>query len=177
MVAASRYRRLAELVQEVTSGPRLRVYTSRDVLGVEFGAAVKNIIAVAAGICDGLGLGDNAKAALMTRGMVELALARSHTAMEWIDRLGRWVAKRGQGEYDNYTALAVLVHEATDQATDQTTDRVTDEDEDTLEPLAAGSPLQRSEEEEEEEVGVLHTGSDGCEGLAERRAAGKNGAA
>jgi len=73
VVAASRFRRLAELAQEVLSGPRFRVYTSRDVLGVEFGAAVKNIIAVAAGICDGLGLGDNAKAALMTRGMVEMA--------------------------------------------------------------------------------------------------------
>ncbi len=49
---------------------------------------------------------------------MELALARSHTAMEWIDRLGRWVAKRGKGGYDNYTALAVLAHEATDEELD-----------------------------------------------------------
>ena len=73
VVAASRWRRLAEGVQQLLSGPTFRVYTSRDVVGVELGAAVKQIIAVAAGICDGLGLGDNAKAALMTRGMAEIA--------------------------------------------------------------------------------------------------------
>ena len=73
VVAASRWRRLAEGVQQLLSGPTFRVYTSRDMVGVELGAAVKQIIAVAAGICDGLGLGDNAKAALMTRGMAEIA--------------------------------------------------------------------------------------------------------
>ena len=73
VVAASRWRRLAGQVQELLSGPTFRVYTSRDVVGVELGAAVKQIIALAAGICDGLGLGDNAKAALMTRGMAEIA--------------------------------------------------------------------------------------------------------
>lgn len=73
VVAASRWRRLAQRVQELLSGPTFRVYTSSDVVGVELGAAVKQIIAVAAGIGDGLGLGDNAKAALMTRGMVEIA--------------------------------------------------------------------------------------------------------
>ena len=73
VVVASRSRRLAEMVQQVLSGPTFRVYTSGDVLGVEFAAAVKQIIGVAAGICDGLGLGDNAKAALMTRGVVEMA--------------------------------------------------------------------------------------------------------
>ena len=51
----------------------LRVYTSSDVLGVELGGALKNVIALCAGISDGLGLGDNAKAALMTRGMTEIA--------------------------------------------------------------------------------------------------------
>lgn len=66
-------RRLAEEVQELLSGPTFRVYTSTDVVGVELGAAVKNIIAVAAGISDGLGLGDNAKAALLTRGLAEIA--------------------------------------------------------------------------------------------------------
>ncbi len=73
LVVASRWRRLAEEVQGILSGPSFRVYTSRDVVGVELGAAVKQIIALAAGISDGLGLGDNAKAALMTRGMVEIA--------------------------------------------------------------------------------------------------------
>jgi glycerol-3-phosphate dehydrogenase (NAD(P)+) len=52
---------------------RFRVYTSRDVAGVELGGALKNVIAIAAGICDGLRLGDNAKAALLTRGIVELS--------------------------------------------------------------------------------------------------------
>ena len=99
---------------------------------------------------------------LVSETEMELALVRSHTAMEWIDRLGRWVAERGQGEYDNYTALAVLVHEKTDV------------DVDTIEPPAAGSSLQRSEEEE---VGALHAGSDGSGRLAERCAAEKNGAA
>jgi glycerol-3-phosphate dehydrogenase (NAD(P)+) len=73
VVVASRWRRLAEEVQELLSGPTFRVYTSTDVVGVELGAAVKNIIAVAAGISDGLGLGDNAKAALLTRGLAEIA--------------------------------------------------------------------------------------------------------
>jgi len=73
VVVASRSRQLARTVQQVLSGPTFRVYTSRDVVGVEYAAAVKQIVAVAAGICDGLGLGDNAKAALMTRGMVEMA--------------------------------------------------------------------------------------------------------
>ena len=53
-------------------GPTLRIYTSADVLGVELAAALKNVIALAAGMADGLGLGDNAKAALVTRGLAEL---------------------------------------------------------------------------------------------------------
>ena len=51
---------------------RFRVYTSTDTIGVEIGAAVKNVIAIAAGLCDGLGFGDNAKAALLTRGLAEI---------------------------------------------------------------------------------------------------------
>jgi glycerol-3-phosphate dehydrogenase (NAD(P)+) len=54
-------------------GGRLRVYHSDDVMGVEIGGAVKNVLAIAAGICDGLGLGQNARAALITRGLAELA--------------------------------------------------------------------------------------------------------
>src|SRR6185369_17105054 len=54
-------------------GGRLRVYHSDDVLGVEIGGAVKNVLAIAVGICDGLGLGQNARAALITRGLAELA--------------------------------------------------------------------------------------------------------
>lgn len=63
---------LAETVQREFSDPRFRVYTNDDVTGVELGGALKNTIAIAAGICDGLGLGHNSVAALITRGLVEI---------------------------------------------------------------------------------------------------------
>jgi glycerol-3-phosphate dehydrogenase (NAD(P)+) len=72
VVAASREPGLAEWVQQEFSTGRFRVYTNHDPLGVELGGALKNIIGIAAGISDGLGLGDNAKAALVTRGLVEM---------------------------------------------------------------------------------------------------------
>ncbi len=65
--------RAARVVQDLFAGGTVRVYTSRDALGVELGGALKNVIALAGGICDGLGLGHNAKAALLTRGIVEMA--------------------------------------------------------------------------------------------------------
>lgn len=61
------------MVQSLLMGPTFRVYTSGDVVGVEMGGALKNIIAIGAGIGDGLGAGDNAKAAFMTRGIVEMS--------------------------------------------------------------------------------------------------------
>jgi glycerol-3-phosphate dehydrogenase (NAD(P)+) len=73
VVCASRTTGLAARVQEVLSGDTFRIYPSTDPLGAELGGALKNVIAIAAGISDGLGLGDNAKAALLTRGMVEMA--------------------------------------------------------------------------------------------------------
>ncbi len=71
-VAASNNTAAAEFVQEVFSSPRFRVYTNPDPLGVELGGTLKNIIAIAAGVCDGLHLGTNAKAALVTRGLTEM---------------------------------------------------------------------------------------------------------
>jgi glycerol-3-phosphate dehydrogenase (NAD(P)+) len=73
VVAASESEALAIQVQEAFNCPSLRVYTSTDRNGAELAAALKNVIALAAGISDGLELGDNAKAALLTRGMVEMA--------------------------------------------------------------------------------------------------------
>ena len=63
---------LLKQVQQLFTTDRFRVYTNTDIIGVELGGALKNVIAIAAGICDGLGYGDNAKAALMTRGIVEM---------------------------------------------------------------------------------------------------------
>ncbi len=72
IVAASHNLEAAAQVQELLSSDTLRIYVSQDVIGCEIGGALKNIIALSAGICDGLGLGDNTKAALMTRGMHEI---------------------------------------------------------------------------------------------------------
>ena len=72
LVAASDNPALAATVQARFSGPTFRVYASDDPIGVETGAALKNVIAIGAGICDGLGLGHNAVAALITRGLAEL---------------------------------------------------------------------------------------------------------
>lgn len=72
-VAASQKEGLAQLIQQEFQGPNFRVYTTTDVTGVELGGALKNVIALAAGMSDGLGYGDNSKAALMTRGMAEMS--------------------------------------------------------------------------------------------------------
>ena len=72
VVAGSR-REVAEAARETLNTATFRVYTTNDVIGVEVGGALKNIIALGAGACDGWGYGDNAKAAFMTRGMAEIA--------------------------------------------------------------------------------------------------------
>ncbi|WP_027626612.1 NAD(P)H-dependent glycerol-3-phosphate dehydrogenase [Clostridium lundense] len=72
VVVTSKDLKYAEEIQELFMTSKFRVYTNKDIVGVEIGGAVKNIIALAAGICDGIGYGDNAKAALMTRGMKEI---------------------------------------------------------------------------------------------------------
>ena len=72
-VASARSQKTAEYVQEVFMSPVFRVYTSPDILGVELGGSLKNVIALAAGAADGLGYGDNTKAALITRGIAEIA--------------------------------------------------------------------------------------------------------
>ena len=73
VVAASAEPRAAVETQRLLMTERFRVYTNHDLVGVEIAGAIKNVIAIAAGACDGLGFGDNAKAALITRGIVEIA--------------------------------------------------------------------------------------------------------
>jgi len=72
-VVASKDIRIAKKVQEVFNSGSFRIYTNADVVGVELGGSIKNIIAIACGVCDGLGLGANAKAAIVTRGLAEMA--------------------------------------------------------------------------------------------------------
>ena len=96
LVASSRSAAFAARVQGTFGSERLRVYTNRDILGVELGAALKNIIALAAGISDGLGFGDNTKAALVTRGLAE------------ITRLGRALGAR-RSTFDGLSGLGDLM--------------------------------------------------------------------
>lgn len=72
VVVAAKHTTIAEEVQTTLMTPRFRIYTSKDMIGVELGGALKNVIAIAAGICDGVGFGDNTKAALQQRGLVEM---------------------------------------------------------------------------------------------------------
>ncbi len=73
LVAASRDHKLAQTIQTELSTNRFRIYTNDDVIGVELGGAVKNVIGIAAGVCAGLGLGHNPLAALITRGLAEMS--------------------------------------------------------------------------------------------------------
>lgn len=72
VVSAAKDEETAKAIQDILMSPDFRIYTSCDVLGVQLGGAFKNIIALCAGICDGLQMGDNTKAALMTRGLAEI---------------------------------------------------------------------------------------------------------
>lgn len=90
IVAGAKKKCVAETIQDVFMTEFFRVYTSSDVIGIELGGSLKNVIALAAGIVDGLGYGDNTKAALMTRGMTE------------ISRLG----VRMGGKYETFAGLS-----------------------------------------------------------------------
>lgn len=93
IVAASHHKKSAEAVQNLFMNPYFRVYLNRDVKGVELCGALKNVIALAAGMSDGAGYGDNTKAALMTRGMVEItrlgeALGSHHKTFSGLAGMG-----------------------------------------------------------------------------------------
>lgn len=72
-VVASKNMRLAVAIQKIFNSNAFRIYTNTDVIGVEIGGSIKNVIAIACGVCDGLGLGTNAKSAILTRGLAEIA--------------------------------------------------------------------------------------------------------
>jgi glycerol-3-phosphate dehydrogenase (NAD(P)+) len=93
VVIASQDRSLATYIQEEFAGPGFRLYTNDDVLGVELAGAMKNVIAIAAGACQGLGLGANTLAALITRGLAEMsrlsvALGAKHETLSGLAGLG-----------------------------------------------------------------------------------------
>jgi glycerol-3-phosphate dehydrogenase (NAD(P)+) len=97
VVVASRRRATAESFQDLMMAPHFRVYTNPDVIGTEIGGALKNIIALGVGMCDGLGFGDNAKAALMTRGLTEIVrlgvhLGASHLTFSGLSGVGDLIA-------------------------------------------------------------------------------------
>ncbi|MFM2111997.1 MAG: hypothetical protein RLZZ271_657 [Pseudomonadota bacterium] len=93
MVAASKDPAVSQLLMEAFHGGNLRVYANDDVVGVEVGGAVKNVLAIATGLCDGLGFGLNARAALITRGLAEMtrlgmALGARHETFMGLSGLG-----------------------------------------------------------------------------------------
>ena len=128
VLATARRDPIAESVQAAISGPTLRVYTSDDLAGVEFGGCLKNIYAIAAGCCDGLRLGDNTKAALLTRALAEMvrvgvslgARAETFFGLSGFGDLvatcyGSWSRNRefGQRIGEGSTAAALLAHRRT----------------------------------------------------------------
>jgi glycerol-3-phosphate dehydrogenase (NAD(P)+) len=92
-VVASNDRTVAKKVQAVFNSSSFRIYTNTDVAGVELGGSIKNIIAIACGVCDGLGFGSNTKAAILTRGLAEMArlgkaLGAKHNTFSGLTGLG-----------------------------------------------------------------------------------------
>lgn len=99
----------ARKAQEYLMGDTLRIYTNQDLVGVELGGALKNIIAMAAGICDGLGLGDNTKATLITRGLAEIVrlacrLGAEPPTFAGLSGMGDLIATAGSKHSRNWRA-------------------------------------------------------------------------
>jgi glycerol-3-phosphate dehydrogenase (NAD(P)+) len=104
---------LAAELQMLLATPRLRLYTSQDVVGVEVGGALKNVIALAAGLSEGLGYGDNAKAALITRGLAEIvrlgvAMGAEAVTFSGLSGLGDLIATCGSPLSRNHRAGRLL---------------------------------------------------------------------
>lgn len=106
---ASRVEALSQRVQHLFGGGRFRLYTSRDIVGVEVAGALKNVVALAAGMCDGLELGDNAKATIITRGLAEIVRLGTHLGGEprtfyGLAGIGDMVATCASARSRNHTA-------------------------------------------------------------------------
>ncbi|HPN31559.1 MAG TPA: NAD(P)H-dependent glycerol-3-phosphate dehydrogenase [bacterium] len=113
LIAASVNLKTAELVQSSFTNRFFRVYTNSDLIGSETGGAVKNIIAIAAGVCDGLNLGDNARAALITRGLAEITrfgvkLGADERTFSGLSGLGDLVVTCGSVHSRNYKCGLLL---------------------------------------------------------------------
>lgn len=113
VVVASESRETAEFLQDVFMTENFRVYTSDDVIGVELGGALKNVIALCAGISDGLGYGDNTKAALITRGVAEItrlgvAMGASAATFAGLSGLGDLIVTGTSTLSRNHTAGELL---------------------------------------------------------------------
>ncbi len=148
IVAACPEREPAELVQQLFHGPSFRVYTQHDVIGVELGGAVKNVMAVATGIAEGLDLGFNARAALITRGLAEMtrlgvALGADPATFAGLAGIGDLVLTC-TGQLSRNRALGVEIGRG----------RTLDEVLSTLETVAEGVITTRSTKALAERVGV-----------------------
>jgi glycerol-3-phosphate dehydrogenase (NAD(P)+) len=113
VVVASESKETAEFLQEVFMCETFRVYTSEDIIGVELGGALKNVIALCAGISDGLGYGDNTKAALITRGCAEItrigvAMGANASTFAGLSGLGDLIVTGTSKLSRNYTAGELL---------------------------------------------------------------------
>lgn len=114
-VVASQDEAAANRAQELFSSPTFRVYTNADLIGVEMGGALKNIVAIAAGICDGLGFGDNSKASLMTRAWREMtclsvALGAQESTLYGISGVGDLIATCVSPHSRNHALGCHLAH-------------------------------------------------------------------
>lgn len=117
-VVAAKNHVVAERVRTIVATPTLRVYTNTDVIGVEIGGAVKNIIAIAAGVSEGLGYGHNTRAALITRGLSEMrrfaaALGANPLTLTGLTGLGDLIATCTSPESRNHRAGLLLAEGAT----------------------------------------------------------------
>jgi len=115
VVASSANVETAKRIQAIFFTPRFRVYTHDDVLGVELGGSLKNIIAIAAGICDGLGFGDNSRAALITRGLAEMtrlgvAMGARAETFSGLTGMGDLIVTAGSRHSRNHNFGAMIAH-------------------------------------------------------------------